>query len=117
MTSCAERSAPPAQPDVKPPLCILLTLTEGCTELTPSNPALPTLMGCFSRGYQNTLTPNNDLSLKQLSRKLTMLLALTAPKRCSVLQLLDIRFMRLHPKGAEFSLPGLTKTSCQTYTL
>ena len=46
-----------------------------------------------------------------------MLLALTAPKRSSELQVLDIRFMRVHPEGVEFQLPGLTKTSSEISTV
>ena len=63
--------------------------------------------------YFRAQPENNDLPLKTLSRKLAMLLALTAPKRSSELQLLDTRFMRLHPEGVEFQLPGLTKTSSE----
>ena len=63
--------------------------------------------------YFRAQPENNDLTLKALSRKLAMLLALTAPKRSSELQLLDTRFMRLHPEGVEFQLPGLTKTSSE----
>jgi hypothetical protein len=61
--------------------------------------------------YLRTLPNNEDLSLRSLTHKLAVLLAITAPKRSSELKLLDLRFMRILPEGAEFQLPGLTKTS------
>ena len=67
-------------------------------------------MPCYQRSwdvsvvlnYLRSQLNNNDLPLRSLS-----------PKRSSELQLLDIRFMRLHPEGVEFRLPGLTKTSSE----
>ena len=64
--------------------------------------------------YFHAQPENNDFPLKPLSCKLAMLIALTAPERSSELQLLDIRFMRLH---FEFQLPGLTKTSSEISTV
>ena len=61
--------------------------------------------------YLRTLPGSKELSLKLLPQKVAVLLALTAPKRSSELQLLDLRFMRILPEGLEFKLPGLTKTS------
>lgn len=63
--------------------------------------------------YLRSLPNNEAISLKLLTHKLAMLLALTAPKRTSELKMLDIRFMRLLPEGIEFTLPGLTKTSSE----
>ena len=51
--------------------------------------------------YFRAQLENNDLPLKTLSRKLAILLALTAPERSSELQLLDTRFMCLHPEGVD----------------
>ena len=61
--------------------------------------------------YLLSLLRNEDVSLKLLTLKLAILLALTAPKRSSELKLLDLRYMRISPEGVEFKLPGLTKTS------
>ncbi len=78
-------------------------------------PALPRYQQSWDVGvvldYLRSLPQNEDLSLKLLTHKLTILLALTAPKRTSELKLLDIRFMRIMPEGVEFRLPGVTKTS------
>jgi hypothetical protein len=60
-----------------------------------------------------SLPRNEDLSLKLLTQKLAILLALTAAKRSSELKLLDLHYMRILPEGVEFKLPGLTKTSSE----
>ena len=67
--------------------------------------------------YLQTLPNNEDLSLRFLTQKLAILLAITAPKRSSELKLLDLRFMRILPEGAEFQLPGLTKTSSEVISV
>ena len=61
--------------------------------------------------YLRSLPRHGDWSLKLLTQKLAILLALIAPKRRSELKLLDLRYMRTLPEGIEFKLPGLTKTS------
>ena len=63
--------------------------------------------------YLQTLPNNEDLYLKSLTQKL----AITAPKRSSELKLLDLRFMRILLEGAEFQLPGLTKTSSEVISV
>ena len=45
--------------------------------------------------YLQTLPNNEDLSLRSVTQKLAVLLAITAPKRSSELKLLDLRFMRI----------------------
>ena len=67
--------------------------------------------------YLQTLPNNEDLSLRFLTQKLAILLAITAPKRSSELKLLDLRFMRILPEGAELQLPGLTKTSSEVISV
>ena len=67
--------------------------------------------------YLQTLPNNEDLFLRFLTQKLATLLAITAPKRSSELKLLDLRFMRNLPEGAEFQLPGLTKTSSEVISV
>ena len=67
--------------------------------------------------YLQILPNNEDLSLRFLTQKLAILLAITAPKHSSELKLLDFRFMRILPEGAEFQLPGLTKTSSEVISV
>jgi len=52
---------------------------------------------------------NRDLSLKQLSFKLLMLMSLTSASRVSELQALDLRFRRYTTDGVVFKLASLTK--------
>ena len=97
--------------DQHPPVVRLLK------EILNLRPAMPRYQSSWDVSlvldYFRAQLENNDLPLKTLSRKLAILLALTAPERSSELQLLDTRFMRLHPEGVEFQLPGLTKTSSE----
>ena len=60
--------------------------------------------------YLPTLPNNEDLSLRSLTQKLAIFLAITAPKHSSELKLLDLCFMRILPEGVEFQQPGLIKT-------
>ncbi len=53
--------------------------------------------------YLRTPAGNKELSLKLLTHKLAVLLALTAPKRSSELQLLDLRYMCILPEGVELN--------------
>ena len=46
---------------------------------------------------------NKTMSMKQLSQKLCMLMALTCPERSSVMASLDITYMRHYPGGMKFS--------------
>ena len=55
------------------------------------------------------LGPNGTLSLKQLSGKLVMLMALVEASRSSELAALDLRFRSFNPEGVSFKLPTLTK--------
>lgn len=59
--------------------------------------------------YLLTLGENKDLSLKTLSKKLVLLLALTDASRCSELHALDLRFRVFKPEGVFFTLSSLTK--------
>ena len=47
---------------------------------------------------------NKTMSIKQLSQKLCMLMALTCPERSSVMASLDITYMRHYSEGVKFSL-------------
>ena len=48
-------------------------------------------------------------SLKELTLRLTMLLALTGARRCSELQKLDVRFMDIIVNAASFGIPTFTQ--------
>ncbi len=91
-----------------------IRLLKGVLDLRPATPRYQRSWDVsVVLNYLRSQPNNNDLPLKSLSRKLAILLAVTAPKRSSELQLLDIRFMCLHPEGVEFKLPGLTKTTSE----
>ena len=55
------------------------------------------------------LGKNEDLSLKDLSGKLALLMALVSANRTSELQALDLRFRVYTPGGVRFKLASLTK--------
>ena len=57
-----------------------------------------------------SLGPSENLSLKMLSQKLVVLMALASANRSSDLHALDLRFRRYSSEGVTFSLPTLTKT-------
>ena len=61
--------------------------------------------------YISAMGDNNALSLKLLSFKLVMLLALTRPSRSNDLSHLDLRFMRSLPEGIQFRPTSLSKQS------
>ena len=60
--------------------------------------------------YLQSLGPSELLSLKDLSLKLVVLMALTSANRSSDLHALDLKFRRYTPEGVIFTLPTLTKT-------
>ena len=60
--------------------------------------------------YLHSLGPSEHLSLKNLSLKLVVLMALTSANRSSDLHALDLNFRRYTPEGVNFVLPTLTKT-------
>ena len=64
--------------------------------------------------YLSSLGDNKTLSLKQLSKKLVMLLALISPERSSVLADLDTRYLKKRPDGFAFLLTNPRKTGNPT---
>ena len=52
--------------------------------------------------FLSNLGDNSSLSLKQLSQKLCMLMALSCPERSSIMATLDVRYMRRYPEGIKF---------------
>lgn len=67
--------------------------------------------GSSVTGYLEGLGDDAELPLKQLSRKLVFLLALTSSERGSELTAHDLRFRRFYPGGVCLTLPELTKRS------
>lgn len=59
--------------------------------------------------YIKSLGENDKLSVKQLSCKLVMLMALVDASRTSELAALDLRFRAYSPEGVTFTLSKLTK--------
>lgn len=63
--------------------------------------------------YLAQLGENSELSMKQLSQKLCMLMALTCPERSSIMVSLNINYMRHYPEGVRFSHTSFRKrTHC-----
>ena len=60
--------------------------------------------------YLNSLPPNDSLSVKDLTHKLTMLLALTAAARCSEICHLNIQYMVRLPNKYVFTFEKLIKS-------
>ena len=58
-----------------------------------------------------SLGRNSDLSLKQLSHKLVVLLALSNASRASEIHALDIRYLSRNENGVTFTIAELTKTT------
>ena len=58
-----------------------------------------------------SLGKNNDISLKQLSHKLVVLLALSNASRASEIHALDIRYLKRDENGITFTIAELTKTA------
>ena len=61
--------------------------------------------------YISNLDDNDKISLKLLSLKLVMLLALTRPSRSSDLSSLDLKYMKVLPDGIQFDPAELAKQS------
>ena len=61
--------------------------------------------------YLKALPPNPVLTLKSVTLKTVMLLALTRPSRSADLCLLSVDHYRLNPEGLSFTPTGLTKQS------
>jgi hypothetical protein len=87
---------------------LVIRLLKGVLNLRP---ALPRYQRTWSVDvvliYLRSLPRNEDLSLKLLTQKLAILLALTAPQRSSELKLLDLRYICAScPKVCSSNYPG-----------
>ena len=58
-----------------------------------------------------SVSPKQDLSLKDVTFKLTMLMALVCATRADTLHKLDLQFRVFKHDGVSFTIPQLTKTS------
>ena len=87
---------------------LVVRLLKGILDLRPATPRYQQSWDVnVALDYLRSFPRNQDLPLKDLTHKLSLLLALTAPKCSSELKLLDLRFMRILPEGAVFELPGM----------
>ena len=66
-------------------------------------------MGCV--WYISSMGDNPSLTLKSLSLKLVILLALSRPSKSNDLYNLDLRYMKSLPDGVEFKPSSLAKQS------
>ncbi|KAJ8314006.1 hypothetical protein KUTeg_008567 [Tegillarca granosa] len=90
---------------------LLVTLMRGIFNTRPPVPRyqmvwdVDTVLSCIA-----SWGSNDSLTMKLLTCKLTMLLALTSAGRCSELQSLDTRYMKQGISHVTFQLHKLTKT-------
>ena len=61
--------------------------------------------------HLRSLSPKEDLSFKDITFKLTMLMALVGATRADTLHKLDLQFRVFKHDGVSFTIPQLTKTS------
>ena len=61
--------------------------------------------------HLRSLSPKEDLSLKDVTFKLTMLMALVCATRADTLHNIDLQFRVFKHDGVSFTIPQLTKTS------
>ena len=85
---------------------------KGVFEMRPSLPRYKEIWDVNTvLKYIKTLHPPKDLTLKDLTLKLTMLLALVSAQRCQTLQALSIENMVLTNEKCDFHFTNLLKTS------
>ena len=91
---------------------IITRLMRGAFNKRPPQPRYSiTWDVCKVTLYISSMGENHSLSLKSLSLKLVMLLALTRPSRSHDLSNLDLRCMKILPDGVEFKSNCLAKQS------
>ena len=85
---------------------------KGIFELRPPQPRLFTTWSVMTvLKYLKSLSPPEDLNLKQLTLKVVMLSALVSAARCSFLHQMDLNFSYFRNDGYVFLVPGLVKGS------
>ena len=94
---------------------LVIRLLKGISNERPPKPRYTTTWDVSKvTSYLSSLGDNKTLSLKQLSKKLVMLLALISPERSSVLADLDTRYLKKRPDGFAFLLTNPRKTGDPT---
>ena len=84
---------------------LVIRLMKGIANERPPKPRYTTTWDVAEvTTYLSALGENKTLSLKLLTKKLLMLLALVSPERASVLWELDIRYLKKQPDGVVFTL-------------
>ena len=85
---------------------------KGIFELRPPQPRLFTIWSVMTvLKYLKSLSPPEDLNLKQLTLKVVMLSALVSAARCSFLHQMDLNFSYFRNDGYVFFVPGLVEES------
>ena len=83
---------------------------KGISELRPPQPRLFTTWSVMTvLRYLKSLSPPEDLNLKQLTLKVVMLSALVSAARCSFLHQMDLNLSYFRNDGYVFLVPGLVK--------
>ena len=91
---------------------IITRLMRGAFNKRPPQPRYSiTWDVCKFTLYNSSMGENHSLSLKSLSLKLVILLALTRPSRSHDLSNLDLRCIKILPDGVEFKSNSLAKQS------
>ena len=84
---------------------LVIRLMKGIANERPPKPRYTTTWDVAKvTTYLSALGENKTLSLKLLTKKLLMLLALVSPERASVLWELNIRYLKKQPDGVVFTL-------------
>jgi len=94
---------------------LITKLFKGFYHIRPPKPRYPVTWE-VSRvlDYLKSLHPSSGLSLKQLTLKTVMLIALTSSDRGQAISKLDIKFCNITNEFILFVIPELTKTSSAT---
>lgn len=91
---------------------LVVRFLKGIFELKPSLPRYAVIWDVGTVfDYFLTMSDLNELDLKTLTLKLTMLLALTTTQRCQTLSFLDTKFMQVLPDRFIFTLQDKLKTT------
>ena len=91
---------------------LVVQLLKGAYNLRPPLPRYSSTWDVATViSFVDHLGPNKDLSLKNLSKKLGLLLALTAMERVSEVVTHDLRYRYFSPEEVTFQLTELTKKS------
>jgi len=85
---------------------------KGAFNQRPPQPKYSVMLDVYTvTRYISSMGDNHSLTLKSLSLKLVILLALSRPLRSHDLYNLDLRYMKSLPDGVEFKPSSLTKQS------